>query len=53
MCNLSQGIEDRILIQNILSLMDTLHVSIEEAMDLLSVEESKRDRIKSIIYEMK
>ncbi len=51
MCNLSQGIVDRITVEYIMSMMKKLQLSVEECMDALSVPEEHRELYHMMLQE--
>ena len=53
MCNLSQGVEDRATLKNLISLMKNTGMSLEECMDALDISPQTREYFKEKVDEMK
>ena len=53
MCNLSQGVEDRARLTDIINLMKNTEMSLEECMDILEIAPQTREYFKEKVDEMK
>ncbi len=53
MCNLSQGVEDRATLKNLISLMKNTGMSLEECMDALDISPQTREYFREKVDEMK